>query len=124
MEKARELGVLWATIAGANAAVGQHFGLPRIDTTTSEDANGEKLLRGRINGWITANTTFSYFLLTRQRTAEEFVRGVKLADYTAYIAASPDIDEKTAKDWARAYQSMRSDGYAQRVMKKYGVVEP
>ncbi len=124
IEKARELGVLGATTAGANLAAGQSSGLPRIDTTASEDANGEKLLRGRVNGWITADTTFNYFLLTHQRSADEFVRGVKLADYTAFMAASPDIDDQTARDWARAYQSLRSEGYVQRTMKKYGVVEP
>lgn len=123
IEKARELGLLSATIAGANVVAAQHSALSRIDATSLEDANGKKLLNGRVDGWITANATFTHFLLTQQRTREEFVRGVKLADYTAYIAASPDLDEKIANDWARAYQSMRSDGHAQRIMKKYGIIE-
>ena len=123
IEKARELGLLSATIAGANVVAAQHLSLSRIDATSMEESNGKKLLNGRVDGWITANATFTHFLLTQGRTRDEFVRGVKLADYRAYIAASLDLDDKTANDWARAYQSMRNDGHAQRIMKKYGITE-
>lgn len=123
IEKAQQLGRLGATISGANVVAAQRLSLARIETTTSEDSNGMKLLSGRINGWISANATVSHFIVTRNRTQDEFVQGVKLADYTAYIAASLDLDEGTAEDWRRTYQAMRNDGDVQRLMKKYGVTE-
>ena len=48
---------------------------------------------------------------------------MKLADYTAYIAASLDLDAETMEVWARTYQSMRKDGEVQAIMNKYGITE-
>lgn len=121
LEKAKQLGRLGATIGGANAVAAKHSSLPVIETTTAEDSNGMKLLAGRVNGWISARTTVDYFLFSQKRPRDEFVQGVKLVDYTAYIAASPDLDDKGIEDWARAYQSMRKDGSVRAIMKQYGV---
>jgi polar amino acid transport system substrate-binding protein len=123
IEKAQQLGRLGAAIAGANVVAAQHSALAHIETTASEDSNGLKLLSGRINGWIGTNATVSHFIVSKNRTQDEFVRGVKLADYTAYIAASLDLDEGTADDWKRTYQAMRKDGAVQMLMKKYGITE-
>lgn len=123
IEKAQQLGRLGVTIAGANVVAAQHSALGRIETTASEDSNGLKLLSGRIDGWIGTNATVNHFIASKNRTGDEFVRGVKLTDYTAYIASSLDLDEGTADDWRLTYQAMRKDGHVHKLMAKYSITE-
>ena len=123
LEKVQKLGHLAATIAGANAVAAQRSSLTRIETTSSENSNRMKLLHGRVDGWISARTTVDYLMFSEKRPRDELVRGVKLADYTAYIAASLDLDTETMEVWARTYQSMRKDGDVQAIMNKYGITE-
>ena len=63
------------------------------------------------------------FALRHKLGPDQIVQGVKLADFTAYIVASPDVDEKTVADWRKAYESTVRDGFAKKVMNKYGIPE-
>jgi polar amino acid transport system substrate-binding protein len=122
--KARQLGAIASTIAGANLIAAQHASLLRIEATSSEESNLKKLLAGRVDGWIAGRSTAEYAFARLGLQRSEFNRGVKLADYTAYIAASADIDERTVSEWTRVLETMHSDGHTRRIMQKYGVGEP
>ena len=124
IDKARQLGSIASTIAGANLIAAQHASLLRIDATSSEESNLKKLLAGRVEGWIAGRSTAEYSFARQGLQRSAFTRGVKLADYTAYIAASADIDEQTARAWIHALEIMRSEGHIRRIMQKYGVGEP
>lgn len=123
IDEARRLGVIAATVAGANLIAARHLSLLRIEATSSEESNLKKLLLGRVDGWIAGRSVAEYSITRLGLKRSEFNRGVRLADFTAYIAASPDIDEQTANDWVQTFEAMRNDGYIGRIMQKYGVSE-
>ena len=123
IDEARRLGAIAATVAGANLIAARQLSLLRIEATSSEESNVKKLLLGRVDGWIAGRSVAEYSIARLGLERNEFNRGVRLADYTAYIAASPDIDERTANDWVQTVEAMRNDGYIGRVMQKYGVGE-
>ncbi len=124
VDKARQLSAIASTIAGANLIAAQHASLLRIEATSSEESNLKKLLVGRVDGWIATKNTADYTFAKHGLQRSEFNRGIKLADYTAYIAASVDIDEQTASEWIRVFETMHSDGHTRRIMQKYGVGDP
>ena len=124
VDKARQLSAIASTIAGANLIAAQHASLLRIEATSSEESNLKKLLAGRVDGWIATKNTADYTFAKHGLQRSEFNRGIKLADYTAYIAASVDIDEQTASEWIRVFETMHSDGHIRRIMQKYGVGDP
>ena len=123
LEKARALGVLAATIAGSNIVAARDLGLARIDSTASEDANGKKLLSGRVDGWISSGAVVGNFVFRHHLDPERIVRGVKITDYTAYIVASPDVDGKTQAEWKRIHEALVREGFVAKAQKKYGVPE-
>lgn len=124
IDKARRLGVIASTIAGANLIAAQHASLFRIEATSSEDSNLKKLLAGRVDGWTSTKSSAEYTFARHGLESSELIRGVKLADYTAYIAASLNIDEQTANAWIKTLEAMNNDGDAARIRKKYGVGDP
>lgn len=123
IDEARRLGAIAATVAGANLIAARHLSLLRIEATSSEESNLKKLLLGRVDGWIAGRSVAEYSIAKLGLKRSEFNRGVRLADYTAYIAASPGIDEQTANDWVQTFEAMRNDGYIERIMQKYGIGE-
>lgn len=123
IDEARRLRAIASTVAGANLVAAQNLSLFRIEATSSEESNVKKLLAGRVDGWIATKSTAEYSIARHGLDRSELVRGIKLADYTAYIAASTDIDERTANDWVQTFEAMRNDGYIGRIMQKYGVSE-
>ena len=50
LEQAKSLGMLGANIGATNAIEAQRSGLDRVELVTSDDANGRKLMAGRIDG--------------------------------------------------------------------------
>ena len=124
LEQARQLRSLAAIISGANVLTAQHLELGRIELTSSEEANGNKLLSGRVEGWIATRAAVGSFLRRNPEAASRIVQGVKLVDYSAYLVASPDVDEKTIVAWRQAFQAIERDGFLQKVLEKYGVPLP
>ena len=123
LEKARALKVLAATIAGANivAARGQNLGY--IDPVASEEINGKKLLGGRVDGWISARSVIASFVIKHHLDSSQLVRGIKLADYNAFIVASVDVDAETLDEWKRIHGALVREGFIAKVMKKYRISE-
>lgn len=119
LEQAKTLGVLGVNIGAVNAIAAKRKGLVRMEMISSDDANGRKLLAGHIQGWIAAHTAASFFLGRHGMPESALVKGVKLIDYQAWVAASPDLDPAVFTQWHSALQAMADDGSLQRLADKY-----
>ena len=121
LEQAKAIGVLGANIGAANAIAAKRKGLVRMEMISSDDANGRKLLAGHIQGWIAAHPAVNFFLGRHGMPESALVKGVKLIDYQAWVAASPDLAPAVFTQWHAALQAMADDGTLQRLADKYRV---
>ena len=62
LEQAQKLTMLGANAVAAKAITAQRHGLIHIELITSNDANGRKLMTGRIDGWIATQSAVQFFL--------------------------------------------------------------
>lgn len=121
LEKASLLKVLGANIAAANTQAARKHGLNSIEAISSDDSNGRKLLAERIDGWVTAQSAAEYFITRRAVDPSMLVRGVKLDDYFAYVAASLGLDAAEVNRWRNVLQAMKRDGSLSRLKTKYRI---
>ena len=121
LEQAKSLGMLGANIGAANAIAAQRKGLEQIEMITSDDANGRKLMSGRLDGWIASRTAVSYFLRLHGLPEQTFVKGVKLSDYQAWVVASLGTDPAVMAAWRTTLQAMEQDGTLLRLAQAYRI---
>lgn len=119
LEQAKALGTLGANIGAANAIAAKRKGLERVEMISSDDANGRKLLAGHIQGWIASHSAVSFFTRLHGMADDSLVKGFKLTDYQAWVAASPDLDPAVFVQWHDALQAMADDGSLQQLADKY-----
>ena len=121
IEQAQKLDMLGANIGAANAIAAQRHGLEHIELITSDDANGRKLMTGRINGWIASQSAVKFFLQLHALPSDSFIKGLKLSDYQAWVAASPATDPAIIAQWQKTLADMQRDGTLTRLASKYRV---
>lgn len=121
VEEAKRIGLLGANIGAANASTARQHGLERLELINSDDANGRKLLAGRLQGWISAEAAVNFFVLLHGLPENPFVKGVKLSDYQAWVAASLDTDPAIRAQWQATLAAMEADGTLQRLADHYGI---
>ena len=121
LEEARALPLLGANIGAANAIAAQRQGLTRLELINSDDANGRKLMTGRIQGWISSRTAVNFFVSLHGLPDNPFVKGVKLSDYQAWVAASLNTDPAILDQWQTTLAAMEADGSLQRLAEAYGI---
>ncbi len=121
LEQAKSLGMLGANIGAANAIAAQRKGLIQIEMITSDDANGRKLMTGRLDGWIASSTAVSYFLRLHGLPDDALVKGIKLSDYQAWVVASLETDPAVITAWKTTLQAMEQDGTLTRLAQEYRI---
>ncbi len=121
LEQAKSLGMLGANIGAANAIAAQSKGLDRIERITSDDANGRKLMTGRLDGWIASRSAVRFFIRLHGLSEGTFVKGVKLSDYQAWVVASLGTDPAVMAAWQAALQAMEQDGTLSRLAEAYSI---
>ncbi|WP_409421501.1 transporter substrate-binding domain-containing protein [Pseudaeromonas sp. ZJS20] len=122
LEEARRIGLLGANIGAANAIAAQRQGLTRLELINSDDANGRKLLVGRLQGWISVEAAVNYFIRLHGLPDNPFVKGLKLSDYQAWVVASLETDPAIRAQWQTTLAAMEADGSLQRLAERYGVL--
>ena len=113
--------MLGANIGAANAIAARRKGLERVEMITSDDANGRKLMTGRIDGWIASTTAVSYFLRLHGLPDDALVKGIKLSDYQAWVVASLETDPAVMAAWKTTLQAMEQDGTLTRLAQEYRI---
>ena len=121
LDQAKSLGMLGANIGAANAIAARRKGLERVEMITSDDANGRKLMTGRIDGWIASTTAVSYFLRLHGLPDDALVKGIKLSDYQAWVVASLETDPAVMAAWKTTLQAMEQDGTLTRLAQEYRI---
>ena len=121
LEQAKALKMLGANIGAANAIAAQRRGLERIELITSDDANGRKLMAGRIDGWIASRSAVRFFIRLHGLPEETFVRGAKVNDYQAWVVASLGSDPAVITAWITTLQAMDQDGTLSRLAQEYRI---
>ncbi len=121
LEQAKSLGMLGANIGAANAIAARRQGLERIEMITSDDANGRKLMSGRLDGWIASRSAVSFFLRLHGLSDDTLVKGVKLSDYQAWVVASLGTDPAVIAAWQSALQELERDGTLARLAQEYRI---
>ena len=121
LEQAKSLGTLGANIGAANAIAAQRKGLEQIEMITSDDANGRKLMTGRIDGWIASRSAVRFFIRLHGLPEETFIKGVKLSDYQAWVVTSLGTDPAVIAAWQSALQALERDGTLSRLAKAYRI---
>lgn len=124
LARARQIGVLGANIGAANAIEAKKHGLERVELVSSDEANGKKLIAGRIDGWITLQISADFFLARNPIPDSKLVRGVKLGDYQAWIVASHAVNQATVLQWQNAFLALRRDGTLTKIYGKYRIKPP
>ncbi|MGL4205249.1 MAG: substrate-binding periplasmic protein [Aeromonadaceae bacterium] len=122
LEQAKSLGMLGANIGATNAIVAQRRGLERVELITSDDANGRKLMTGRIDGWIASRSAVAFFIRLHGLPDQTFVKGVKLSDYQAWVVASLGTDPAVMAAWQTTLQAMDQDGTLSRLAEAYHIL--
>lgn len=121
LEQAKSLGTLGANIGAANAIAAQRQGLAQIEMITSDDANGRKLMTGRLDGWIASRTAVRFFTRLHGLSEGTFVKGLKLSDYQAWVVASLGTDPAVMAAWQATLQAMEQDGTLSRLAEAYSI---
>ncbi len=121
LEQAKALKMLGANIGAANAIAAQRRGLERIELITSDDANGRKLMAGRIDGWIASSTAVNYFLRLHGLPDDTLVKGVKLSDYQAWVVASLQSDPAVRATWQATLHQLELEGELSRLADRYRI---
>ena len=121
LEQALKLHMLGANGGAANAIAAQRYGLTHIEFTSSDDTNGRKLMTGRIDGWIATQSAVNFFLQLHALPSDSFIKGLKLSDYQAWVAASPATDPAIIAQWQKTLADMQRDGTLTRLASKYRV---
>jgi polar amino acid transport system substrate-binding protein len=121
LEQAKALHMLGANIGAANAIAAQRKGLYRIELITSDDSNGRKLMSGRIDGWIASRSAVNYFLRLHGLPNDTLVKGVKLADYQAWVVASVQTDPAVRAAWQAALRQLELEGELSRLADRYRI---
>ena len=121
LEQAKSLGMLGANIGATNAIEAQRSGLDRVELVTSDDANGRKLMAGRIDGWIASRSAVRFFIRLHGLPEETFVRGAKVSDYQAWVVASLGSDPAVITAWITTLQAMDQDGTLSRLAQEYRI---
>jgi len=93
-----------------------------VELITSDDANGRKLMTGRIQGWIASRTAVHFFIRLHGLPDDTFVKGLKLSDYQAWVTASLETDPAILTQWQSTLAAMDADGSLQRLAERYGVL--
>ena len=119
LEQAKSLGMLGANIGAANAIAAQRKGLIQIEMITSDDANGRKLMTGRLDGWIASRSAVRFFIRLHGLPDDTFVKGVKLSDYQAWVVASKGTDPSVIAAWQQALHALERDGTLRRLAESY-----
>ena len=113
--------MLGANIGAANAIAARRQGLERIEMITSDDANGRKLMSGRLDGWIASRSAVSFFLRLHGLSDDTLVKGVTLSDYQAWVVASLGTDPAVIAAWQSALQELERAGTLARLAEAYGI---
>jgi len=121
LELAKSLKMLGANIGAANAVAARRKGLERIELITSDDANGRKLMSGRIDGWIASSTAVNYFLRLHGLPDDTLVKGVKLSDYQAWVVASLQSDPAVRAAWQATLHQLALEGALSRLADGYRI---
>ncbi|MCD8548810.1 MAG: transporter substrate-binding domain-containing protein [Aeromonadaceae bacterium] len=121
LAEAKALPLLGANIGAANAIAAQRQGLTRVELITSDDANGRKLMTGRIQGWIASRSAVNFFVRLHGLPDNPFVKGLKLSDYQAWVVASLNTEPAIRAQWQSTLAAMEADGSLQRLAEAYGI---
>lgn len=120
IEQVRQLEHIGTNISGANEYASMLHKLGNTRMYSSDNVNGRMLLYGRLDGWIATQVSVRGFLRENNRPDDTIVRGFKLMDYVAYLAASRSVSDAEATRWKAALLEMQRDGSYRRILDKYG----
>lgn len=118
---AKKIGVLGANIGAANAIEARNNGLERVEMISSDDANGRKLLAGRIAGWITLQVSADFFMKKHALPPDALNTGIKISHYEAWMVASRTTHPDTIAQWKKTWSDMLQDGSVARIANKYRI---
>lgn len=121
LEQAKALRMLGANIGAANAIAAQRKGLDRVELITSDDANGRKLISGRLNGWIASRSAVKHFLRLHGLPDDTLVKGVTLSDYQAWVVASLQSDPAVRAAWQETLHQLELEGELSRLADAYRI---
>jgi polar amino acid transport system substrate-binding protein len=121
LAQAKALKMLGANIGATNAIVAQRQELYRIELITSDDSNGRKLMSGRIDGWIASRSAVNYFIRLHGLPDDTLVKGVKLADYQAWVVASVQTDPAVRAAWQATLHQLEQEGVLSRLADRYRI---
>ena len=121
LEQAKALRMLGANIGAANAIAAQRKGLDRVELITSDDANGRKLMSGRIDGWIASRSAVRFFIRLHGLPEETLVRGAKVSDYQAWVVASLGTDPAVMAAWQATLRQLELEGELSRLADRYRI---
>jgi ABC-type amino acid transport substrate-binding protein len=121
LEQAKALKMLGANIGAANAIAAQRKGLDRVELITSDDANGRKLMTGRIDGWIASRSAVRFFIRLHGLPEETLVRGAKVSDYQAWVVASLGTDPAVRAAWQATLHQLELEGELSRLAERYRI---
>lgn len=119
LAQAKSIGLLGANIGAANAIAAQRQGVVNVEMITSDDANGRKLMTGRLAGWIASRSAVRFFIRLHGLPDDTFVKGVKLSDYQAWVVASKGTDPSVIAAWQQALHALERDGTLRRLAEAY-----
>lgn len=121
LEQAKALRMLGANIGAANAIAAQRKGLHRVELITSDDANGRKLMSGRIDGWIASRSAVNYFIRLHGLPDDTFSKGVTLSDYQAWVVASLQSEPAVRAAWQATLRQLELEGELSRLADRYRI---
>jgi ABC-type amino acid transport substrate-binding protein len=121
LEQAKSLGMLGANIGAANAIAARRQGLERIEMITSDDANGRKLMTGRLDGWIASRSAVRFFIRLHGLPDDTFSKGVTLSDYQAWVVASLKSDPAVRAAWQATLRQLELEGELSRLADRYRI---
>ncbi len=118
IEKANQLsiGILRGSVGEYEL---EELGFKNIQRINDESQNIKMLKHGRIDAWAAPLSYMIRFNEEDDLPKKEIKVGMTLMILHEYLVFSKDIDDKTAIQWQKAFDSMRNDGSYASIMRKY-----
>ena len=110
LEDAKKVGAIGVTRADAKQKYLLDEGFTNVDPVNLGMQNAQKLLRGRIDLWLTGNLGFVAETEKAGIDRSEFEPVLVLQRNYLYIALSKDTPDATVHKWQAALDAMKRDG--------------
>lgn len=116
------LGVL---MSSSMETLATKMGFRNLEAVRGEDQNLKKLLRGRIDAWLSYQGLIGLECKRNGLDMSSFDFSDPVTVVRGYFITSKKTDEAVFKPYSDAFKAMRSDGAFDRILKQYeGMVSP